>query len=138
MICPRCKQDMVVVEYHQIELDYCTRCAGVWFDAGEMNLLLQSVKMTCPELEIKNIINLPGTGSSDKPLKCPICGHGMKEVAIGQPPTDIDVCLRQDGLWFDGGELRGILKQVAEVSVAKACSEQLVFGFLGEVFKGSE
>ncbi|MFH0941973.1 MAG: zf-TFIIB domain-containing protein [Chloroflexota bacterium] len=138
MICPKCKQAMVVVEYHQIELDYCTRCEGVWFDGGELDLLLQSVKMTCPELEIKNIINLPDAESSDKPRKCPICGQGMKAVAIGQPAIGIDVCRRADGLWFDGGELNHILKQTAENSAAKACPEQLVFGFLGEVFRGSE
>jgi len=42
MICPVCKCDMIVVEYHNIELDYCTTCKGVWFDSGELELLLES------------------------------------------------------------------------------------------------
>jgi Zn-finger nucleic acid-binding protein len=137
MICPRCRQDMVVVEYNQIEIYYCTNCKGVWFDSGEIDLLLQSVKVNCPELEVKNMANLPESRSLEKSRKCPICGQDLKEVAIGQPSVKIDVCRRQDGLWFDGGELREILKQSAENSAAKACSEQLVFGFLGEAFKSS-
>jgi Zn-finger nucleic acid-binding protein len=36
MICPACKYDMIVVEYHNIELDYCNNCKGVWFDSGEL------------------------------------------------------------------------------------------------------
>ena len=42
MICPVCKKDMFVVEYKQIELDYCHTCKGVWFDAGELELLLET------------------------------------------------------------------------------------------------
>lgn len=138
MICPRCRQDMIVVGYHQIELDYCTRCKGTWFDGGEIKLLLQSVKVACPELEINNVINLPEAESLQRPVKCPVCGQVMKEVAIGQPATNIDICPRQDGLWFDGGELHDILRQTAEKPDARVCSEQPVFGFLGEVFRGSE
>ncbi|MES0279143.1 MAG: zf-TFIIB domain-containing protein, partial [Dehalococcoidales bacterium] len=33
MICPICKVEMAVVEQDKIELDYCARCRGVWFDA---------------------------------------------------------------------------------------------------------
>jgi len=42
MICPVCKSDMIDVEYHQIELDYCTNCHGVWFDAEELGLLFDA------------------------------------------------------------------------------------------------
>ncbi len=138
MICPNCKQDMIVVEHHQIELDYCTRCQGVWFDAVELELFLQSVKLTSSELIIKNVINLPAVESSRKRRRCPICGHGMKETAIGQPTINIDVCHQGDGLWFDGGEVHELLRQLANRSITKASSEQPVFEFLGEVFKGSE
>ncbi|MFC2052070.1 zf-TFIIB domain-containing protein [Chloroflexota bacterium] len=138
MICPKCKQDMIVVEHRQVELDYCTRCEGVWFDAGELTLFLQCVQMASPELMIRNIVSLPAVEFSGKPQKCPICGQGMKEVAIGQPSINIDVCLRVDGLWFDGGELHALLKQLADSSVTRTGSEQPVFEFLGEVFGGTE
>jgi len=128
---------MVVVEYNKIELDYCPRCKGVWFDNTELDLLFESAKVAYPELNIKNLSNLPEVKSSERPRKCPICGKDMKEVAVGQPAVNIDVCRRQDGFWFDGGELREILSQNVENQAAKARSEQLVFGFLGEVFKNS-
>jgi Zn-finger nucleic acid-binding protein len=129
---------MIVVEHQQIELDYCPKCEGVWFDAGELDLFLQCVQLASPELVIRNIVNLPAVESSDKPRKCPICGQGMKEVAIGEPAINIDVCRRADGLWFDGGEVRELLKQLADRSATRASSEQRVFEFLGEVFRGAE
>lgn len=138
MICPRCKQDMIVVEHRQIELDSCPKCEGVWFDAGELNLLLECLKLASPELVIGNIVNLPAVESSGKPPKCPICRQGMKEVAIGQPTINIDVCRQADGLWFDGGEVHELLKQLADRSAAEAGPEQSVFEFLGEVFRGKE
>ncbi len=139
MICPKCKQDMIVVEHRKVELDYCPKCEGVWFDAGELDLFLQCAQMASPELTISNIVNLPAVESSGKPLKCPVCGQGMKEVAISQPAINIDVCRRTDGLWFDGGELRELLKQqLSGSSATKAGSEQPVLKFLGEVFRGTE
>lgn len=113
MMCPVCRKAMIVVEHHRIELDYCTQCTGVWFDADELELLLESVKLPSPQLAIKNIVNLPGVASSHRLLKCPICRQGMKETAIGEPVINIDVCRRGDGLWFDGGELGQLLKQLA-------------------------
>jgi len=41
MICPVCNKDMFVIEYKRVELDYCHICKGAWFDAGEMELLLE-------------------------------------------------------------------------------------------------
>ena len=39
MICPVCHKSMLDIEYNNIELDYCEKCRGVWFDAGELELL---------------------------------------------------------------------------------------------------
>ena len=61
----------------------------------------------------------------------------MAEVAVGEPPVNIDVCRGTDGLWFDGGEVHQLLKQLAEGQPAEG-GEKPVFEFLGEVFKGTE
>jgi len=42
MNCPVCKDSMVVLELEQVEIDYCTGCEGVWLDAGELELLLET------------------------------------------------------------------------------------------------
>ena len=45
MDCPACKGVMVIAEHQRIEVDYCTKCSGVWFDAGELELLLESMAL---------------------------------------------------------------------------------------------
>ena len=138
MICPVCRKAMIVVEHRQIELDYCTNCQGVWFDAGELELFLESAKLNRPDLTIQNIVALPPVTATHRRLKCPICGHGMKETAIGQPALNIDVCTQGDGLWFDGGEVNQLLRQLVKKSNEPGGSEQHILGFLGDVFQAPE
>lgn len=137
MICPNCKRDMIVVEHHRIELDYCTNCQGVWFDYGELELLLQLQKLESPDLLMGNILSSPATVAPHKRRRCPICGRGMKEVGIGQPPVHIDACRRGDGLWFDGGELHQLLGQLAGKAPSREGSQQQIIAFLGDVFKAA-
>ncbi len=129
MICPSCKNDMIVVEYYHIELDYCPDCQGVWFDSGELELMLQTSKIDAKH--IGEINNLPAAKTSEKARKCPICGDAMSKNTIGQqPPVIIDVC-RNDGLFFDGGELQQLVKQIPGGSG----DGNSIIRFLSEVFQ---
>lgn len=40
MKCPKCGDDLAEVEHEGIKVDRCGRCEGVYFDAGELDLLL--------------------------------------------------------------------------------------------------
>lgn len=137
MICPTCKNAMVVVEHNQIELDFCTNCHGVWFDSGELELLLQSIKLESRNLFLNNILNSPETKSAEKKRRCPTCNQKMKKTTVGQQPEIlIDVCQQGDGLWFDGGEMAQLIKRLVEQPSGKESSQQQVISFLGEVFQG--
>jgi len=39
MKCPRCGGDLKEVEHHNVKVDRCTDCKGVWLDSGELELL---------------------------------------------------------------------------------------------------
>ena len=139
MICPVCKCQMIVVEYHNIELDYCTGCKGVWFDSGELELLLKSRSLEEAKLLITSILDFPETLSSEKKRKCPICGRKMKKTTIGeQRKILIDVCSQEHGLWFDGGEVTQLLKHLAGEHLPKPDSKESVISFLEEVFEAPE
>jgi len=139
MICPTCKRDMIVVEYNQIELDYCTGCHGVWFDSGELELLLESHGLEETGLFLDNILNSPEAISSEKKRRCPICKQKMKKTTVGhKPETLIDACRQGEGLWFDGGEVNQLVGQLAEKTPGKQGSQQQVISFLEEVFEAPE
>jgi len=127
---------MIVVEYHDIELDHCASCKGVWFDSGELELLLKSAGAeTTPSL-LAELATHPEAATSEKKRKCPICGRKMKKTKPHEgPELVIDVCQRGDGLWFDGGEVAQLISKQPEKLSGKQDSEKQVINFLEEVFQ---
>jgi Zn-finger nucleic acid-binding protein len=39
MKCPKCGANLQEKEFHQIKIDTCPECHGIWLDAGEMDLI---------------------------------------------------------------------------------------------------
>jgi len=139
MICPVCKYDMLAIEYHNIELDYCNSCKGVWFDSGELELLLKSQGLEETKTFLDGIINSQEAASPEKKRNCPVCGHKMKKTAIGgQPEILIDICRDKHGLWFDGGEVTQLIRRLAGERPPKHDSQGQVISFLEEVFGASQ
>jgi len=138
MICPVCEYAMVAIEYHNIELDYCNSCKGVWFDSGELELLLKSQELGEKKAFLDGITNSQEAASAEMKRKCPMCGHKMKKTAMsGQPQILIDVCSDGHGLWFDGGEVTQLIKRLAEERPSKHDPSGQVVSLLEEVFGAS-
>jgi Zn-finger nucleic acid-binding protein len=136
MICPVCKKDMIVVEYSNIELDYCLNCRGVWFDSDELELLLKSMNLDTPDLLPSHILASAEAKTTEKKRRCPICRRKMKKTTIGEHPEIlVDVCTRKDGIWFDGGEVTQLVKELTKKQPAGQEAQRKVMNFLGEVFK---
>ncbi len=108
MDCPVCRAAMIVLEVEEVEIDYCTDCAGIWLDAGELELLLET-----PEQAKAVMASFSPAQSDETPRKCPICLKKMDKVLVGEEGGKrelIDRCHKAHGLWFDRGELQQILK----------------------------
>jgi len=139
MICPTCKNIMIVVEHERIELDYCSNCSGVWFDSGELELMLETMGLEETDLSLDNILASPEAKSSQKKRRCPICTQKMSKATIGQEPEVlIDVCRQGDGLWFDGGEVDQLLTRLADKPSQRSDSQGRVITFLGDTFRARE
>lgn len=41
MKCPKCGSDMVEKELDNVMIDQCTECEGIYFDAGELEMVLK-------------------------------------------------------------------------------------------------
>ncbi len=96
MKCPVCEVLTYVVEYLDIELDLCPECRGVWFDSGELELLLG----------LNQALDAVTAETSEESRPCPVCPRKMDKVNIGPGRRVlIDTCPGGCGLWFDGNEL---------------------------------
>ena len=40
--CPKCGTDLTEREMHQVKVDFCPQCGGMWLDAGELDLVRDS------------------------------------------------------------------------------------------------
>ncbi len=40
MKCPNCNETLLMTERHQVEIDYCPSCRGIWLDRGELDKLM--------------------------------------------------------------------------------------------------
>ena len=40
MKCPNCNETLLIAERHNVEIDYCPNCRGVWLDRGELDKIL--------------------------------------------------------------------------------------------------
>ncbi len=107
MNCPVCREPMIVLELEEVEIDHCISCAGIWLDAGELELLLGDSD------EKNNLLFSfqPDKDCNEAIRRCPICLKKMEKVLCG---TDtkicIDKCYNNDGIWLDAGELENIIK----------------------------
>ena len=139
MKCPTCHNLMIVVEHEKIELDYCASCSGVWFDAGELELLLETTQLEGTSISLDSILDSPEANSAEKRRKCPICGRKMKKATVGhEPEVLIDACPWGDGLWFDRGEVGQLITQLPGKLSQKSDSQESIITFLGEVFRGGD
>ncbi len=107
MDCPVCKEQMLILELSEVEIDYCSVCSGIWLDRDELDLLLED------EIERKKLLSTLTVDPAhpEKHYHCPICNKKMEKVHMGdKKDVLIDRCRKDHGLWFDKGELKTVIK----------------------------
>ena len=135
MICPVCKKDMVIVEHKEIELDYCTSCKGVWFDAGELELLLEAAGAEGFQPYLDAMLTGPEAVTKEAARKCPICAKKMKKTAVREDGVIVDVCRNNDGIWFDHREIEKLAEALGEQMPDGEEKLRTMLEFLQEVFR---
>lgn len=134
MDCPVCsKTPMIVVERAAVELDWCPKCEGLWFDADELEMLTEALHL---DAQIPDVMALEKADSTESARPCPRCGKSMDKVYMGDSPRIlIDRCRKAHGLWFDAGELGQVVRQYAADASGP---DQPVVRMLGEVLAGPD
>jgi Zn-finger nucleic acid-binding protein len=83
--CPKCEGSMEKATYHNIEIDRCTDCKGIWFDMLEREHLEKLDEIEC--------------------AGCPVCGTQMiLMVDPVQPHVAYETCKVCYGVFLDAGE----------------------------------
>lgn len=103
-----------------LELDYCRRCGGIWFDPGEVGALRgltpqalwthvhlepEAFRMKCHRCHAsvrRNEAACPACGQENA-LQCPV--DGAQLARIEKSGLVLDACPACHGVWFDNVEL---------------------------------
>lgn len=113
---------MIILEFRNVEMDFCPSCEGCWLDRGELGLIISGT----PDLPRE--MDLPGGRKS--PRRCPRCNGRMLAGTLPRTTVEVDVCGRQHGVWLDKGELQSIVKERGGEKAAEALAE-FVTGVFG-------
>jgi len=108
MICPKCQNDMNAIEYEGVEVDRCSDCQGIWFDAGESDWLRHEDAAAAIDT------GDPSTGREKNEIKtyrCPRCDGGMmRRVDLQQTQIHYEECTSCRGSFFDAGEFADLIQ----------------------------
>jgi Zn-finger nucleic acid-binding protein len=139
MKCPQCKTTMIVVERNQVELDFCTSCRGIWFDEGELELLLNDVTGRDSQAVLSGLLNSAPIISTEQRFKCPICRKHMQKIDIGRCGSlVIDACKEKHGAWFDGGEVGCLIEQLDITRGSDLTGQDHLLFFVADTFSSKD
>ncbi len=117
MDCPVCKSAMIILEFKEVELDYCLSCHGIWLDQGELEVLLDMKE----QIDFSHMTDLEKSRR-----KCPRCHKKMVKTRYPNSEVEVDLCPRDSGVWLDKGEIEAI---------ARSSTSQSSFQKIAEFFK---
>lgn len=102
MKCPKCNGKLIAKMANGVEIDQCNHCGGIWFDAGELDWL-----MDVPKVDVKDEVSSNHPVLDQQRCICPRCGGDEDMNQLTMPGSDfhIDACDKCSGRWLDGGEL---------------------------------
>jgi len=108
MRCPKCRSDMVQIAIDGTEIDRCSTCHGLWFDAGELEKMRN--RQAAEVLDVGDI----SVGKQQNEIeyyRCPRCAGAMNRLVDPQQ-THIwfEQCDSCHGSFFDAGELSDLAK----------------------------
>ena len=67
MKCPKCGYDLITGEWHGVQIDQCTHCHGLWFDAGEAESALAHPSPTLIARVFRTLLRgVSGAKASDR------------------------------------------------------------------------
>jgi PAT family beta-lactamase induction signal transducer AmpG len=106
MRCPKCRADMEPIDYEGTEVDRCTICQGIWFDAGEIEIMKD--KKAAAAIDIGDTKVGKESNTIDR-YDCPRCGGAMVRVVDPvQHHIWYETCSGCSGSYLDAGELRDL------------------------------
>jgi Zn-finger nucleic acid-binding protein len=114
--CPDCNIALEAREFQGITVDACSKCAGIFFDEGEVAALKARGLAAMDELEAAIVPQIAVEATQGKFRRCSNCGSAMDKFRyMYNSDIVLDECERCGGIWVQDGEL-GRMREVLAAS----------------------
>ena len=114
MLCPLCKTELKKAIFYGVEVDYCPKCLGLWFDKDELRQAKDKKDNDLNWLDVDLWEDESKFRISKEKKVCPKCGVPLYEVAYGNSAIKVDICNLCGGIWLDRGEFKRIISYLKE------------------------
>jgi Zn-finger nucleic acid-binding protein len=138
--CNQCKRDFEKALIAGIEVDYCPRCYGMFFEENELRRAKDATDRDLRWLDIDLWRDEAKFRVARGEKVCPQDGMPMYEVRYGDSDVKVDICGICKGVWLDRGEFIEIieyLKKKGHHEIMQKYTKTLV-SEAWEVFSGPE
>jgi Zn-finger nucleic acid-binding protein len=123
-LCPRCEVAMLGRTVGEFPVMGCPKCSGL-FVHHETFEMMQDNTQRIVEVTDGQIRPVVEPEASVQYLRCPVCRLMMnRKNFAGASGVIIDIC-RAHGIWFDAGELEGIMTFISKGGLRDARARQL-------------
>ncbi|MDP3982122.1 MAG: zf-TFIIB domain-containing protein [bacterium] len=114
MKCPQCSIPLEKTLLMNVEVDYCPRCLGMWFEEDELRQAKDERDRDLRWLDIDLWKDHTKFRVSSGRKLCPAHRLPLYEVSYGDSSIKVDVCSLDYGVWLDRGEFKEILNYLKE------------------------
>lgn len=130
-VCPKCDMALFILNFQDVQVDFCHQCRGFWMDAGDLEKLVCQIGAS-PQDPLLQFQKQAGQVPPGRKHLCPRCDRSLHEITP-HPGLTLDRCPSGHGLWFDADELNQLLMMFPIESGAAKTTD-----YLKGLFRGTQ
>lgn len=124
-LCPDCNLALKPVIMRKVTVDACPRCAGVFFDEGEINQIRldgdDALAKLDEAVQPSEDFVIDFQHHVEKARVCPNCRSEMDKMRyLYNSPIVLDSCGHCNGVWVENGELEKMADVLKEAETTKS------------------
>lgn len=105
MKCPKCRTDLAPAVRHELEVNYCPQCKGMWLERAELGQL-EDEAFDFGE-HAKGTLVFESSATSDQ---CPECDSNLRSFRYRFYDLTMELCPNQHGYWLTDDEDTRVLE----------------------------
>lgn len=105
MKCPRCKADLQPAVRHELPVNHCPSCRGIWLEQDELEKLEDEVFDFGDRWKGTLVFSSTAT-----PHQCPQCSAALRRFRYRFYDLEMEFCPNQHGYWLDDDEDTRVLE----------------------------